>query len=327
VAPEDAQGTGSTDRNQEQYERLIECSEAEDISGWNIWREDDPDAPIGLAEIRFEPDAWLQEVDLHGANLTDATFDRANMQRADLRGATLLRASFKGAHLEEAVFDDAHLQDAKLTEAHLEGAQFRRTRLERADFSYAIVDGATLIQTTHVDSGTCFWGTPIGNVRMIPGLRRRLEANVRRRYWNKWCERHTFCQWVVRPFRWLVGYRRSMARLAAVIAGLTVVFGVVHWIGSMSNPPCVTNLRRIEGEQEDLPEHLVAIRALYFSIVTTTTLGLGDIAAHPHNMTGHVLVAFQVVLSYVLLGLLIARLAVLSFQLGGRGPLKDAESG
>ena len=56
--------------------------------------------------------------------------------------------------------------------------------------------------------------------------------------------------------------------------------------------------------------------ALYFSIVTMTTLGFGDIHAAPDSPLGQVLLSVQVLLGYVMLGALVTRFAVL-FQAGG----------
>jgi hypothetical protein len=56
--------------------------------------------------------------------------------------------------------------------------------------------------------------------------------------------------------------------------------------------------------------------ALYFSVVTMTTLGFGDIAANSDSWGGQALLMFQVILGYVLLGALVTRFAVL-FTAGG----------
>ncbi|MCP4967443.1 MAG: two pore domain potassium channel family protein, partial [bacterium] len=47
--------------------------------------------------------------------------------------------------------------------------------------------------------------------------------------------------------------------------------------------------------------------AVYFSVVTLTTLGFGDI--HAGNWVGSIVVMFEVILGYVMLGLLISILA------------------
>jgi len=58
------------------------------------------------------------------------------------------------------------------------------------------------------------------------------------------------------------------------------------------------------------------VRPVYFSIVTMTTLGFGDMYANKGSIAGHVILAVQVILGYVLLGALITRFAVL-FTAGG----------
>ncbi|MBS3764581.1 MAG: two pore domain potassium channel family protein [Planctomycetes bacterium] len=77
-----------------------------------------------------------------------------------------------------------------------------------------------------------------------------------------------------------------------------------------------------------LPESVVAIWAeqpgqrlgfgysLYFSIVTMTTLGFGDVYAAPSSAVGQFLLSLQVVLGYLLLGTLVTRFAML-FSAGG----------
>jgi len=56
--------------------------------------------------------------------------------------------------------------------------------------------------------------------------------------------------------------------------------------------------------------------AAYFSVVTMTTLGFGDIHASPGSWAGQLALMLQVILGYVLLGALVTRFAVL-FQAGG----------
>ena len=61
---------------------------------------------------------------------------------------------------------------------------------------------------------------------------------------------------------------------------------------------------------------LLVARPVYFSIVTMTTLGFGDMYANKGSIAGHVILAVQVILGYVLLGALVTRFAVL-FTAGG----------
>ena len=58
------------------------------------------------------------------------------------------------------------------------------------------------------------------------------------------------------------------------------------------------------------------IRSCYFSVVTMTTLGFGDMYAMPDSKWGHILLIIHVILGYVLLGALVTRFAIL-FSAGG----------
>ncbi|MGD8787659.1 MAG: potassium channel family protein, partial [Phycisphaerales bacterium] len=87
--------------------------------------------------------------------------------------------------------------------------------------------------------------------------------------------------------------------------GLALVFALAYFLW----PNCVTVNERV-GEIRGF------VHALYFSVVTMTTLGFGDIAANPDSWQGQVLLMVQVILGYVLLGALVTRFAVL-FTAGG----------
>ena len=55
----------------------------------------------------------------------------------------------------------------------------------------------------------------------------------------------------------------------------------------------------------------IVLRSIYFSIVTMTTLGFGDITVNPASYIGHVIVSIQVILGYIGLGALITRIGTL----------------
>ncbi len=77
---------------------------------------------------------------------------------------------------------------------------------------------------------------------------------------------------------------------------------------------------------------IVALRSFYFSIVTMTTLGFGDMYAKPfgkdsckdiiYSICGHILLIFHVLFGYFLLGALITRLSILFSSEGGPEELK-----
>ncbi len=87
-------------------------------------------------------DAFLQRVELEGANL-----DRANFSSADLRDGSLADAqlefanltsgNFRNCNFKNADLRDATLQDADLQGANLSDADLARSDLSKADLRYS----------------------------------------------------------------------------------------------------------------------------------------------------------------------------------------------
>ncbi len=76
---------------------------------------------------------------------------------------------------------------------------------------------------------------------------------------------------------------------------------------------CVANLFQAQDksfEFSPFSPHGI-MRTIYFSVVTMTTLGFGDIYADPSSLLGYVLLSVQVMMGYFLLGILITRVAML----------------
>lgn len=315
--------------SQEQYDMLKRCSDAKDMTEWNNWREANP-----------EEDVLLERADLSRANL-----EKANLQGAILWEAKLQKTTLRGAHLQRANFKRACLQ----------GAEFGNdAKLQQADFSRAIVDGETLIWNCEVDRKTKFEGVVLGNARIYPETKQLLEYNIRRMNWEEWYKKkeNRFKQWPVKWFWELSDYGISTGRIAGWFFGLAFLFALIYWgwgvtdITSNYNgePGIVKNLFVTDGtaiytfdgegsiipsltEAVKVPKGLVLCRAIYFSVVTMTTLGFGDIYATTDSLArglaGHILLMIQVLLGYVMLGALVTRFAVLFTAGGPAGKFAD----
>jgi len=200
------------------------------------------------------------------------------------------------------------MREAVLCEAHLEGAVLRGAQLEGARFDFAVVGGETIISECTVDKRTDFTGVGLGACRIDPDHKQTLEYNIRRKRWEQWYTRgrwwQRFGKQSVRPFWWMCDYGRSAARIGASFLGLSVLFALAY----RYLPGCVVDSSG--GRLRDL------WHAFYFSVVTMTTLGFGDIHASPDSHLGQTLLILQVVAGYVILGALVCRLAIL-FQAGG----------
>jgi hypothetical protein len=83
-----------------------------DLHGANLLRSDFSSADLrngNLSQVNFTL------ANLNSANLRGATLDRANLAQADLRNADLNSTSLVGADLSGAVLDDADLRNADLS--------------------------------------------------------------------------------------------------------------------------------------------------------------------------------------------------------------------
>ena len=122
---------------------------------------------------------------------------------------------------------------------------------------------------------------------------------------------------MVRPFWWTSDYGRSTARILLLFLTLATAFALAYCTWGVASPPGIVH-RLFENENEAflVDHHLVMLRSFYFSVVTMTTLGFGDMHAFAGSYWGHVLLTCQVLLGYFFLGALVTRLAIL-FQAGG----------
>lgn len=308
--------------NPEHLAKLLEGVEA-----WNKWREEKPS---------ITPD--LKEADLLGAHLEHADFHWAHLEHARLDSAHLENAYLFYAHLEHANLDRAHLEHANLRGADLTNANvLYLSYLGTAPLKNI---GPALSAAT---SQLWNWlrNDPIPYRRRVKHLRRWLLAagsrlwRSRHSLWN-WLRnnpipyRHRVMrkryhdirgldschgnrifvrdasdqdyldtvesqlkgQWGKFGF-WLWGltdYGRSIMSVVVFAAILIFSFGKAysHWPQMISAGPRTPD----------------AFTPYYFSIVTYTTLGFGDVK--PNNMAGEILVSIEVIFGYVTLGLLLA---------------------
>jgi hypothetical protein len=305
----------------DQYERLKRCSDKKDITEWNEWRKKNKDEDICLEGANFKK-LYLVGAEFISANLNHAEFFRANLKKAD--------------------FHHANLKGARLQRAHLEGTDFSYSDLRGTQLPFCPVDGSTIFFQCEINNHTWLYGVALNAIRIEPWAKPLLEYNVRRRNWQKW-------YWGEKreeTYTWLETPREKRLRLIRAIPRLVLTFPV-RWFWSVSNYGLST--WRIIGwflmlslffaavysniacwyshgivsnltVEPHLPLWhyfiLCIFRPIYFSVVTMTTLGFGDMYANANSILGHLLLTIQVILGYVLLGALVTRFAVL-FTAGG----------
>ena len=325
--------------SQQQYDLLKRCSDKKDMTEWNKWRKEHLNEEIWLQGAHLESaklwyanlknanlsgahlenarlwDAHLENARLSKAYLEDAELSESHLENADLMEAHLKNALLVGAHLENALLCEAHLEDAILWDASLRRTNFYFAKLQGADFSRAIVDGETLIWNCKIDNKTNFKGVGLDSARIEPETKQLLEYNIRRMNWEQWYKGKSQNKWIIKMHQFLTlpvrlfwccsNYGLSTWRIILTFFSLAFVFAVIYWLW-----PRFVLVNGIVGDIKGF------VHALYFSVVTMTTLGFGDIAANPDIWKGQVLLMVQVILGYVLLGALVTRFAVL-FTAGG----------
>lgn len=269
------------------------------IDAWNAWRDENPD---------IEPD--LSHTNLSGSNASalghmvkGVNLEKANLWNTDLSGAGLIFANFTGAILIQT-----NLQKASLIGAHIENANLLNADLRGSDLTNVSLEGANVAGVKYnrfgkyrgIRAATCY-GSPrfrrfAQDQDFIEELRE--ESNLGRAlYWL----------WLV-----FVDCGRSFWPLLSWLVLICFVFGAAY--ADYRIPSCLSWL------PQSLQGFLIKIdpsiefqhpanwfSPYYFSVVTLTTLGFGDIT--PLNVAGQIFVTIEVVLGYAILGLLISILA------------------
>jgi uncharacterized protein YjbI with pentapeptide repeats len=265
--------------------------------------------------------AWLTEARLIGASLDGASLMYAHLQKALVRPRCAQRAEFDEACLDEARlhggdlrgarFTHNRMQGAVLNDADLRGTVFIECDLRGAEARFASVDGMTLLRDCTVSRATDFTGTGLEAARVDPVLMSRLQRNVREIAWGKWYKgsrsRMWLWGWVVRVFWWVSDYGSSTLRIVASFAVASLAFAILY--------AAAPSLLGGQGAGE-LGRAMRFARALYFSVVTMTTLGFGDLHANEalvglSLLASYAVLVAHVLIGYVLLGALITRFAIM----------------
>ena len=271
----------------------------------------------------------LTAADLSHANLSRLKLASAHLERANLAGADLSLTDLSDANLTSARFEQAQLNRTRLTNADLTNA-----RLAGADFTHADLSEATIHQVdltsvdfkdsklfaTRITEPTWWFELPTINTRgdvffqprlpehpvqdilgLPPVLRRQIaDLQYLRDMWRR-------ASPAARVLMWLWGltcrFGQSVGRWAIVSIVVTTLFAILY-MGIPLNMP----MHHLENGQ------LIPViakpdfgRALYFSVSTLMTLGLGDeVAVEP---IGRAITCIEVVVGYVMLGGLLSILA------------------
>ena len=277
-----AKGRGENTVANRQHLDMLE----QGVVTWNHWRKEHPD---------IKPD--LKEASLIGAALSEA-----NLSNAKLRGANLLGADLLGADLSEAILRGADLFVADLSSANLFGTTLSGADLSSANLNETDVSDIKYLDRNH-DQRFLTWVYPRAIMRgKYQGIRVAScygKATFKRDAQDQdfldtlekqWEE--TWRMWLFRAWG-IIDYGRSMFGVFLLALIIVLGFGLTYHF----HPDLISY--RSHSQTPFSP--------FYFSIVTFTTLGFGDVT--PNGVGGEMIVSLQVISGYLTLGLLISILA------------------
>ena len=246
--------------------------------------------------------ANLESSELTGADLSEANLEEANLVRAGL-GMTVLKkallfktnlafATLTKSNLEEADLRCANLESARIREANLEKADLTNAVLHRADISCCEVHKASFTDADLRDANlsgltdfsTANWvGADMRGVNFSGAyLLRRFAMD--QNYIKEFRESSPSASFIYYIWWFTSDCGRSIGRWLALIGVLALIFAGLY-----------TQVELSFGMHEDS-----WFMPLYFSIVTMTTLGYGDVL--PASTTAQIVSTVQVLISYIMLG-------------------------
>lgn len=256
-----------------------------DLSGWNLGQLtlSNCDNKANFEKVNLM-NANLQEANLERANLQEASLPDANLQKAVLGDANLQKAFLLGANLQEASLGGANLQEANLMSSSLRDAKFNEeTALQNANIFQCRLENSTLknaykqldkiviqerekkyseAKEVYLMLKNYFRQEGMYDISGEYYYREKLmEKKLHRqnKRWIKWIGNNIY--------HGLSGYGEHPLLVLLWWCVIILFFGYVYWglHGLVLHGEPVTN----------------PFDFFYFSVVTFTTLGFGDIQPNP----------------------------------------------
>lgn len=282
-----------------------------------------------MVEINFN-EAVLKRTVFKSCNMTKGYFINADLTSADLHGAKLSRSNFKHANLESASFKAADLTSADLTctdmlncnfcEAQLSFVKYNRFSRYRG-IRVDNLQGGMIFQRFALDQKYLEEFRAISDVTRLGGLiipKPTKQDLKRTRNWFTWL---FYLFWLVSS-----DCGRSVLLWLAQAVMLSFLFAYIFYTIGIDSPDIDSVfgssiiVPSLPSTWHSLPafisvplEYCSTIldaqfwKMLYYSIVTFTTLGFGDIIPKTYEVVFWV--SLEVGLGYIMLGMLISIMA------------------
>lgn len=270
---------------------------------------------------------WFEECVLIGGEFTDVDLQDASFVRANLKETTFDSVNLSEADLSATDLEGAQLRDINLRKATLEGA-----RIENIRFSNVKVDTRTTFGETCVYEQDLADAAHTGEYLTLAQAATRTYQNIEqlysengltaddRRFYRKRKDLQRRVAWHTQDYvtallaegsRWVTGYGISPWRVLGSALILIVVSAVLYPItGGITETVSTvsgtqTETWRISDPVEPFLPHATTVlfKSLYFSVVTFSTLGYGDIS--PVGSTARAIAGLEAFLGSLLMALLV----------------------
>nr|WP_319495364.1 pentapeptide repeat-containing protein [uncultured Desulfobacter sp.] len=309
--------------NPEHLKILLELG----VRGWNAWRVKNPDIYPNLTNVDLtfrkgdlvqggfyekiakdgdlivldsneeRPVFDLSHIDLKNAILNNADFSWVRFRKAVFRFAKLEKVQFECADLTEAYFGEANLKLSDFFKANLYKAVTNEADLRGASLAYANLDQTVVTDIKYTQKNAKGFGLkPVkgyfgANVESCMGnpLFRRdsMDMNFLEAYHRKHPKKYFLWKIMCNcGHSWILWAFWSVV-LAGLFAGIFTAMG-----------PDSFNLPHLKQYENSFWTYL------YYSVVTFTTLGFGDIV--PTKLSSAYAVMAEVIVGYIMLGGLIS---------------------
>ncbi|WP_101295535.1 pentapeptide repeat-containing protein [Halegenticoccus soli] len=305
-----------------------------------VWHADESDKPREALE-RDRPDRGeridgavlrgspLSGVDwFAGRTLAKADFAGSVLRESDFSDADLRHAKFEDGDVSRVTFERANLEDAMFVRTDVRGTNFENAKLYRTYFFDARMDNETafgdriVYERALADADTNEEMVAVGDAATwtYRGIQRVLDENAltrrERRYYVRekdvlrrvsWAREQYGHALMLEASRWVMLYGVSPFRVLASSALVILVSAVLYPLtGGLQEPGAGSAiLYPIETLDERTPGRLAYafFLSLYFSVITFTTLGYGDV--QPLGLAARAVASAESLLGTLLIALLV----------------------
>lgn len=279
-----------------------------DLSGMDFFRTNLHRTNLKMSDLSDAEltEANLSEAALYKCNLRGAVLQEADLSGADLSSCDCTGADFRGANLQGTNLTDAILVDANFTSANLSGAVLKDADLTLTNFTSADLDQAN-VSRVHYGGFKSMQGKYYG----IRGIDNCYGNAVFVRDAKDQDYIDTLHQTILampNGFRksvdlvllkaWaLIDHGRSLLKVGFYAMLISTFYGLIY----------TCDIAYGWGLMDYSNSSGTWFTPFYYSLVTYTTLGFGDVTAD--SLIGEMLVISEVIAGYFTLGLLLAILA------------------